>query len=190
MGGRQVPSGGQVIGRSAELYSNGPPESQSVTGRGHWQLYNCIVWGEEEDGTHAGQIVHSASRRGFPGPGRPLYTTLQMWTYNLPTNSTLLFVRQTTNSTLLLLGFCIIAIQYQSGTTPDGGVQYHTSLVRQQFTGVRWGCALAVPQQFTRVGWGCERKQEREQQAARSNCQLEINARETNNLQVERNKQA
>ena len=34
MGGRQVPSGGQVIGRSAELYSNGPPESQSVTGRG------------------------------------------------------------------------------------------------------------------------------------------------------------
>ena len=39
--GGQVPSGcGQVIGRSAELYSNGPPESQSVTGRG--QQY-CIV---------------------------------------------------------------------------------------------------------------------------------------------------
>ena len=30
--GEQVPSGGQVIGRrSAELYSNGPPESRSVT---------------------------------------------------------------------------------------------------------------------------------------------------------------
>ena len=33
--GEQVPSGGQVIGRrSAELYSNGPPESRSVTETG------------------------------------------------------------------------------------------------------------------------------------------------------------
>ena len=48
MGGRQVPSGGQVIGRSAELYSNGPPESQSVTGRGQVsaiQLYCMGVGG-------------------------------------------------------------------------------------------------------------------------------------------------
>ena len=91
MGGRQVPSGGQVIGRSAELYSNGPPESQSVTGRGQEEY--CIVW-EEVDGTHAGQIVHSASRRGFPGPGRSaLYCNNQFYstkgvhlTSNAPTN--------------------------------------------------------------------------------------------------------
>lgn len=47
---------------------------------------------------------------------------------------------------------------------------------------------VAVPQlQFTGVRWGCERKQDREQQAATSNCQPKINPRETNTL--ERNKQ-
>lgn len=95
-GGRQVPSGcGQVIGRSAELYSNGPPESQSVTGRGQEQY--CIVW-EEVDGTHAGQIVHSASRRGFPGPGR-----LTLLCKGRPTlhYTTMLKGRQNTNATLL-----------------------------------------------------------------------------------------
>ena len=52
---------------------------------------NCIV---EEDGTHAGQIVHSASRRGFPGPGRSaLYCNNRFYstkgvhlTSNAPTN--------------------------------------------------------------------------------------------------------